>query len=94
MGLLLLLLLLLLKLKVRSANARVLLLQLELVGVGTLDLRVMAVDEGLDRLKGRIAQLIGHFRVNLLDLLKVIDANVLVSVGLEDVSGYLTAFKA
>ena len=61
--------------------------------VGTLNLRIVAVYELLDCLEGSVAELVGCFRVNLLDLLKVIDSNVLVSIGLEDISGYFTTFK-
>ena len=91
--LLLLLLLLLLNLKMRCANAHML-LQLKLMWVGTLNLCIVTVHKLLDCLEGSVAQLICCLWVNLLDLLKVIYSDVLVSIGLEDITSYFTTFKA
>ena len=48
----------------------------------------------LNGLNRCILQLIVRLRINLLDFLQVIKANVLISIGLEDITSNLTPFKA
>ena len=54
----------------------------------------MVVHELLNGLKGSVVQLFGHLRVDLLNLLQVVDADVLVSVGLEDIASDFPSFEA
>ena len=54
----------------------------------------MVVHELLNCLEGGVVQLFGHLRVDLLNLLQVVDADVLVSVGLEDIASDFPSFEA
>ena len=59
-----------------------------------MDLCIVVVHELLNGLKGGIVQLFGHLRVDLLNLLQVVYSDVLVSVGLKDVTSDFPSFKA
>ena len=54
----------------------------------------MIVHELLNGLKGGVVQLFGRLRVDLLNLLQVVNSDVLVSVGLKDVTSDFPSFKA
>ena len=94
MLLLLLLLLLLLELQVWRSKTYLLLELLELLWVRSLDLRIVIIHELLNGLKGGVVQLLGHLRVNLLNLLQVVYPNVLVSVGLKDITSDFPSLEA
>ena len=59
-----------------------------------MDLRIVVVHELLNGLKGGVVQLFSHLRVDLLNFLQVVDADVLVSVGLEDITSDFPSFEA
>lgn len=75
----------------RSANANSLYGE---VGLCTLDLSVVVGDELLNDLVWSILQLFISFRYDLLNLLQAIHTNVLISVGLEDLTSNFSTFKA
>ena len=54
----------------------------------------MIVHELLNGLKGGVVQLFGRLQVNLLNFLQVVDADVLVSVGLEDIASDFPSLEA
>ena len=62
--------------------------------VGSLDLRIVIVYELLDGLERSVAELFCRFRVDLLDLLQVVDPDVLISIGLEDIPSNLPPLEA
>lgn len=59
-----------------------------------MNLRIVIIHELLDGLERCITQLIGHFRVNLLDFLQIIDPNVLISIGLKDITSNFPSLEA
>ena len=62
--------------------------------VRSLDFRIVIVHELLNGLKGGVVQLFGRLQVNLLNFLQVVDADVLVSVGLEDIASDFPSLEA
>ena len=76
----------------RSARA-CLLLELEL-RISTLDFCVVIVDVLLNSLNRGIGQLLVRLSIDFLDFLQVVQTNVLIAIGLEDVTSNLTSFEA